>query len=271
MIKNAPTYSDSLIDFAIITALEVERKAVCNVFELSDSNRVKIDSRVYWRGKLQLSNGKFYEIVVAQAPDMANIDAALLTSDTLHHWKPSAALMVGIAASASKELKLGDIVTASDIYYYERGKITPEGKKPEPKIIPSDSTLWANVITLPKWNPLLPILRPDELEETPTVHQGVIASGEKVIVDEVVRDGITSGHRKIKAIEMEGYGFSRAVWQSFEHVRSLVIRAISDDAKIKNDDWHVYAASVAASFTKYFLQDIPLEPRNIIHATSNPV
>ena len=171
--------------------------------------------------------------------------------------------MVGIAASTKPSVvKLGDVVAGSDVYYYERGKITPEGKKSEPKMVLADATLWNNVTTLPNWTPTLHILRPDGTTDRPKLHFGVIASGEKVLADEVVRDQIAMGHRKILAIEMEGYGFSKAVLQSFDRVRHLVIRGICDDGSVAKDDkWHQYAAASAAGFARHFLLDRPLEPR----------
>lgn len=251
------------IDFVIVTALEVERQAVCAAFGLTESQRERRGSRVYWRGRLSLSDSEFYEVAITQSPDMANVDSALLTSDALHHWNPNAAVMVGIAAAASDELRLGDIVVGSDIYYYERGKVKPDGVKPEPKMYPADATLWNNVNALPEWNTEILAARPDGTADRPKVRKGVIASGEKVIASEVVRSQIASGHRKILAIEMEGYGFSAAVWQSFQQVRHIVIRCICDLAdSSKNDEWHAYAAAAAAGFAKHFLFDRPLDPRN---------
>ena len=255
---------DGSIDFALLTAIEVERQAVCAALGLGDDQRVKRGSRVYWRGRLPLKSGEFYEVVVAQSPDMANVDAALLTSDMLHDWKPGAALMVGIAASTKPgEVKLGDVVVGADVYYYERGKVTPSGTKPEPKMVPADATLWSNVTALPDLPADLLAHRPDGADDRPRVHFGVIASGEKVLADEAARDQIAAGHRKILAIEMEGYGFSKAVWQSFDRVRHLVIRSICDDGDpAKDDRWHGYAAATAAAYAKHFLFDRPLEPRN---------
>lgn len=250
------------VDFAILTAIEVERKAVCAAFGLTSGHRVRKDGRVYWRGQLPLSDGGFYEVVVAQSSDMANIDSALLTNDMLHHWRPGAALLVGIAASARDNVKLGDVVVASDVYYYERGKATPQGKKPEPKILPADATLWANVTALPDWDGKLSVGRPERKRSISRIHHGVVASGEKVIADVSARDEIGSGHRKITAIAMEEYGFSRAIWQSFQQVRHLVIRGICDDGSpSKNDRWHAYAAAAAAAFTRHFLLDRPIDPR----------
>jgi nucleoside phosphorylase len=252
-----------IVDFAIITAIEVERQAVCKAFKLTDKHREKREGRVYWRRRIQLKNGEFYELVVAQSPDMANLDAALLTVDTLRHWQPEAVLMVGIAAAATTDQALGDLVLGKSIYYYERGKVTLEGTKPEPSMYPADAVLWNQVIALPSWKAPIPVPRPDTSSARPKIHMGVIASGEKVIADAAVRDEIASGHRKIMAIEMEGYGVSKAVWDSFHRARYLVIRAICDlgDAS-KNSVWHSYAAAAAAAYAKHFLLDRPLEPRN---------
>ena len=85
------------IDFAIITAIDIERRAVCEAFHLTDDDRVFIETRVYWRKPLELKQGEFYQVVVVQSPDMANVDAALLASDVIHHWQPGAILLVGIA------------------------------------------------------------------------------------------------------------------------------------------------------------------------------
>jgi nucleoside phosphorylase len=254
-----------MIDFAIITAIKVERLAILKAFEIDESrDRIRKGSRTYWRKRLLLPNGKFYEIVVAQLLDMVNVNAAILTNDILHHWNPSAVLMVGIAATAKPEPKqhLGNLVIGREIYYYETSKVTAEGKLPEPKYIPVDSTLLDRIQALPGSE--FPILatRPDGTAR-PEMEVGVIASGDKVIADPAERDMIASANRKIMAIEMEGYGVISASWQSFDQVRCLVIRALCDYADSnKHDQWHAYAAAVAAGFTKHFLLDEPLDPRN---------
>jgi hypothetical protein len=168
---------------------------------------------VYWRGSVALAKGESYEIVVAQPPDMAQVDAAILTNDMIHHWNPRALLLVGVAGSASDgsgkdEPRLGDLVVARDVYYYERGKVTAQGKAPEPTIYRADPVLLNNVINMPPMTSRIAVARPDGRDVRPVVHQGVIASGEKVIADAAARDVIARDHRKISAIEMEGYGFS---------------------------------------------------------------
>jgi nucleoside phosphorylase len=158
--------STSLIDFAFITAIEVERVAVCNAFKLTPRHRERKGVRVYWRGRLPLKGGEYYEIVVAQSPEMAQVEAALLTSDTIHDWAPAALLLVGVAGAASDGSKeddeaLGDVILGKDVYYYERGKVVPDGIKAEPIMFRSDATLWNSVITLPLMRTRVPVVRPD--------------------------------------------------------------------------------------------------------------
>ena len=258
---------EAKVDFAIMTAIDEERRAVCKAFQLRDEDRIFRESRVYWHKTIEFDNGEYYDVVVAQSPDMANVDAALLASDIIHHWHPGTILLVGIAAGLDPDQQnLGDIMIGRDIYYYERGKLTPDGKRPEPIMYRADATLLNHVQALPDWVPSEAVVPPDGTQSFPRIHCGVIASGEKVIADKAVHEAITAGHRKIAAIEMEGYGFSAGVWQSFEHVRHLVVKAICDFADVhKGDKWHAYAAAVAAEFTRHLLLDRPLAPRNPPH------
>jgi nucleoside phosphorylase len=253
-----------LIDFIIVTALKKERLAVLKCLEIDEiSDRVRKGSRTYWRKRLHLQNGKFYEIVIAQSQDTANVNAALLANDMFHHWKPVAVLMVGIAAASDPQQRLGDLVVGKEIYCYEAGKITAEVKLPEPKQIPADATLLNRTQALPDADFLILVDRPDGTKNFPKIEWGVIASGEKVIADASERDKIAAANREIMAIEMEAYGVIAAAWQSFEQVRCLVIRALCDYADDKkNDQWQAYAAAVAAGYTRHFLLDEPLIPRN---------
>ena len=260
------------IDFAIITVIEIERRAVCRALQMTDEDRIRLQTRTYWRKRLPLKKKReFYEIVVAQSLGMGNVNVPLLVNEIIQHWEPQAILLVGIAGAASERQHLGDLVIASDVYYYERGKLTPDGMKPEPYMFKADNVLWDRVITVADWTAPISVPRPDETQERPKIYRGVIASGEKVIADAAVRDEIAAGQRRIKAIEMEGYGFSSAIWQSFDHIRHLVIKAICDRAdSSKNDEWQPYAAAVAADFTKHFLLDRPLKPRNPPELEPNP-
>ncbi len=266
---------ENQVDFVIITAIELERQAVCRAFGMGDKHRVDKRGRTYWKTQLDLDDREFYEIVVTQLPDAAEVDAALAANTAINDWQPGAVLMVGIAGAARENVQLGDLVLGQEVYYYERGKDSLNGRLPEPKQYPANATLWDKVTTmgdekLARWKSSLPI-RPDGTDACPYIRQGVIASGERVIANAEIRDEIAASNRKIVAIEMESYGVSAAAWKQKNSVPCLVIRAISDRADAqKNDVWQPYAATVTAEFTKYFLLDRPLTPRNPPHPLPSP-
>lgn len=247
---------ESAIDVAILTALKVEREAVCDAFGLHSSrDRVKRGARWYWRGQLALPGGGLYQIVVAQPAAMGNVAAAVLAAAVVRDWRPRIAILVGIAATtAPLEVKLGDVVVGTATWYYEHGKVTPRGQLPQPEVIPADAGLMHHLAGLANWDGVAAHPHPGPAACS-RVHQGVIAAGEKVIADRKTRDRIAVAHRKIKAIAMEGYGFGKGM----EGVQCLEVRGISDDGTpAKNDDWHTYAAAAAAAFTRHFLLDLPV-------------
>ncbi len=91
--------------------------------------------------------------------------------------------------------------------------------------------------------------------ETPTVHYSKIASGNIVQKNPTIRDALNIDHDVI-AIEMEGAGIKDST--RLESNGYLVIRGICDYCDgTKNDDWHNYAAAVAAAFTYALVQTLP--------------
>jgi nucleoside phosphorylase len=248
-------------DFVVITALEVERQEVCKAFGLTDANRVAVGARVYWAGTFRLEGGETYYVVVGQLARMGQVPSALDTADAIKDWQPTAALLVGIAGAAHDEVALGDVVVGSDVYYYEQGKVMPDGTAAQPAMLAADDRLLARVAALPAWQPALTEPRPEAPDGGPRRHVAVIATGEKVIADATFRTALREKHRKIRAIEMEAWGFTSAVLHSGRAVHHLCIRGISDDATPnKGDLWHRYAAAAAADFARHLIASRPVDP-----------
>lgn len=83
--------------------------------------------------------------------------------------------------------------------------------------------------------------------DEPIIFYGPIASGNQVMKNAVQRDEISRDAGWALCFEMEAAG----VVNDFP---SLVVRGISDYADShKNDDWHAYAAAVAAGCAKELL------------------
>ncbi len=254
-------------DVVILTELEAERRAVCVALGLTDANRVRRGTRVYWRALLPLKRpGEFYEVVVPQSPDAANMDAARLASDVQRDWNPNAVVMVGIASSQNKDIRLGDVVVASEIQAYKSLGAGVERIDARPPIALTDPVLWDSITADQSWSSVATIRRPDGLVKRPKVHLGVIASGEMLVAGTAVDEAPGPGpgkSRHIIAIEMEGYGFAQAVSQSLDYARHMDVRAIGDEGTpLKDEGWRAYAVAVAADFARHLLANWPLEPHS---------
>ncbi|KAL4919595.1 nucleoside phosphorylase domain-containing protein [Aspergillus aurantiobrunneus] len=94
-----------------------------------------------------------------------------------------------------------------------------------------------------------------ELEDSPTIHYGTIASGNTVIRDAIVRDKLAKG-KDVLCFEMEAAGL-------MNHFPCLVIRGISDYSDShKNKQWQGYAALTAALYAKDLLSRISASRAN---------
>ncbi|KAL4906231.1 nucleoside phosphorylase domain-containing protein [Aspergillus multicolor] len=200
-------------------------------------------------------------------------------------------LMVGIGGgipSKKNDIRLGDVVVSKPerqhggVIQYDMGKFTTNGFEPvgylhsPPKILLS-ALNWMPAHSAPLLDPKdngLPAVYPGDnpdllhdsqsqpLERTPAdrdllgphVFYGIIASGNAVIKDASIRDGLakqTTGS-SILCFEMEAAGLMNSCFPC------LVIRGISDYADAhKNDAWQAYAAAAAARYARDLLLAIP--------------
>ena len=88
-------------------------------------------------------------------------------------------------------------------------------------------------------------------EDNPAIHYGLIASGNQLMKDASIRDRLAE-EKDVLCFEMEAAGLMNTF-------PCLVIRGICDYSDShKNNDWHGYAAMVAAAYAKDILKRIPL-------------
>ncbi|KAL7802847.1 putative wd40 protein [Trichoderma afarasin] len=86
-------------------------------------------------------------------------------------------------------------------------------------------------------------------EDGPIIHYGLIASGNQVMKDAVMRDKLAM-ERGVLCFEMEAAGL-------MNRFPCLVIRGICDYSDShKNDKWHGYAAMIAAAYAKDLLRHL---------------
>ncbi|RBQ78710.1 hypothetical protein FVER14953_21428 [Fusarium verticillioides] len=89
----------------------------------------------------------------------------------------------------------------------------------------------------------------DEDENNPAIHCGLIASGNSLMKDALLRDKLAAKHG-ILCFEMEAAGL-------MNHFSCVVIRGICDYSDShKNDEWQEYAAMAAAAYAKDLLLQV---------------
>ncbi|KAJ5653328.1 hypothetical protein N7490_000331 [Penicillium lividum] len=88
-------------------------------------------------------------------------------------------------------------------------------------------------------------------EDNPAIHYGLIASGNQLMKNALIRDRLAAG-KDVLCFEMEAAGLMNTF-------PCLVIRGICDYSDShKNKEWQGFAAMVAAAYAKDLLQRIPL-------------
>jgi nucleoside phosphorylase len=255
------------VDFAIITALKVERAAV--VSRLTDDKKIQFPDEplTFYTGQVAIpGDPQPYTVVVTQLIEMGNTDAAIAATRIIQRWQPRNVLMIGIAGGVRDKVHLGDVVVAQFAFYYEPAKLIAGEQEWRSRQFTSDPMLYARAqhYEAAEWKAEIQVPRPgvDQGEaRLPEVHFGPIACGEKVIADLDELGELRRQCPKMLAVAMEGAGVARAVLSDGSPPRYLEIRGISDYAgPDKNDGWHEYAADAAAAFAIGFLRSRPFPP-----------
>ena len=109
--------NDSRVDVLIVTAIQVERRAVRE--HLHSLDVMAIDPAVVDVGQFAARDRSLRVAILEVGP--GNIDASVLTTITTNELRPAITMMVGVAG-AVKDLALGDVVASSKIYWSEPGK-----------------------------------------------------------------------------------------------------------------------------------------------------
>jgi len=256
------------VDFAIITAIEIEAKAV--VSRLKDHTVKRFedkDIRTYHCGTVPIpGTDQRYRVVVITLPSMGTISAANAVTDTIVHWNPRYVLMVGIAGGIPQDdLDLGDVLVAEQVVGYDYGKVTDQGIKPRDHVYPASALLLDRIRNFwdSAWTQQVNVARPANTKRAvPKRFVGLIASGNRVIASAEFREQLTRRWPKLLAVETESEGVFAAVFDRPNIRGTLVIRGISDMAdECKSDAWQEYAANAAAAFVENFLKNRPVEPR----------
>jgi nucleoside phosphorylase len=210
----------------ILTAIQEEYEAVRE--HLDQPAEVFVDGTMYEKGNFG-GEQPIAQIIIRQC-GQSNVVAAGETVRAINAFQPDYMFFVGIAGGR-KDVKIGDVVFGSKIYYYEVQKLTTQGAKYRPDQATSTYEI-EEVVKLAQtngeWKRLI-----KERNKQFIVRIGAIASGEKLIdnySDRVAQD-IDVHFNDTLAVEMEGFGFGRMLTKQGGKARQIyfgVFRGISD-------------------------------------------
>ncbi|NEQ68925.1 MAG: 5'-methylthioadenosine/S-adenosylhomocysteine nucleosidase [Symploca sp. SIO2D2] len=215
----------------ILTALPVEYLAVRNhLIELQEN--IHPQKTIYEEGKFVVDE-QAWEVRIAEIGS-GNTGAAVETVRAIADFQPDTLLFVGIAGGI-KDVKIGDVVAATDVYGYESGKVG-KGFFPRPKVGKSAYGLVQRAKSEARKQEWLQRLSSNP-KPKPRVFVAPIAAGEKVIASKQsdIFQFLRASYNDAIAVEMEGFGFLSAAF-AYPNIQAIVIRGISDLIDGKNDD-----------------------------------
>jgi nucleoside phosphorylase len=223
----------------MLTALEVEYQQLLKQFERTEEC-VLANGLKYRTGQLAAADRSqfdgHWEVLLARS-SAGNVNAAVVAMELIHLFEARIAIFVGVAGGLKEEVRLGDVVVADRVFYYETVKIKedmqwrPQIGRPTRRIL-NHAEFEANEL---RW---LKRVLPKAPRPRPQVHIEPIVAGEKVLTNSQseLAQFIRQHCNKAVAIEMEGHGFLEAIYQS--GIEGLVVRGISDHLDDKNSAVH---------------------------------
>lgn len=248
-------------DIAVITVLAEEASAVRAAFGLrpDQAHGVSFDL-----GTLQ-AGGKPVTIAATRALAQGQESTIIAYNHLREHFNPAVIVIVGIGGGVHRDVRLGDVVVATRVVYYDLRKETPAGTlhRGQERQAPAVIEHAVNRFFTDHGEPA--VLSHEGPENSFRVLCGPIGSGNAVIAnrDSEILKYLAHFNDKILAIDMESGGLSHAYHE--ELVKSdrllgwLVVRGISDNASPgKNDDYHHLAARNAALGLRELLPYLPV-------------
>lgn len=199
--------------------------------------------------------------VVLTQTSAGNTQAGVQLDRAIGAFCPQIVFFVGVAGGI-KDLELGDVVAADDIYGYESGKDTATGYLPRIKTYPSAYQLVQRADQIARDDAWQHRILPATPTPPPTALVKPIAAGSKVVADQrsATADFLREHCGDAVAVEMEGHGFLYGAHVNSD-VAALVVRGVSDLLSGKTGEadreWQPIASRNAAAFTFELLSRMP--------------
>ncbi len=240
----------------IVTALKGEHEVILDHFHQKEGE--KYDKELLLKVYNEV-NGEFNDIQLLNLDGVGNVLAGINVTKAILEYKPDVIILTGIIGGFKNhsKVRLGDIILADKVVYYEYAKIKEQKiiRRFDEIGIPKE-LIKSIGICFDNWDKKIKFNPPDPtFEFRPTFHIGGILSGEKIIADDAFRKELEKQTIPVLGTEMESYGVLLANKVLNSSIPSIILKVVSDWAdNNKNDIWHEYSFNVSASSIMYFLQ-----------------
>uniref|UniRef100_E6VQ19 Response regulator receiver domain-containing protein n=1 Tax=Rhodopseudomonas palustris (strain DX-1) TaxID=652103 RepID=E6VQ19_RHOPX len=234
-------------DFLVFAALKEERDAYLPLLESLESTQ---------RGGLDLLEcevgGASGAIILL--PRMGIINAAVVTARALEFYSPSVVAMSGICGGVGSNAEMGQLLIADIVWEYQSGKWIDEAFEAEPYQVSISQSTRLTISKLIDQVDLLADLEASFRGSTRPSQRvapklAPFATGSAVIASEARLSSVKDQHRKVAGLDMEVFGFHRAVELSGQTPKAFCAKVVVDKARLgKGDALHEYGCSISAKF-----------------------
>jgi len=236
---------------AILSALEQEQQGLLG--QLAQARRVRRAGRDFWRGTLQGTP------VVLALSRIGKVAAATTATTLIEAFDATRIVFTGVAGGLGPQVQVGDMVVASHFVQHDMdaSPLFPRFEIPlyqrtqfacDPHLTRQLARACRDAI-----DGLPPVSAIGRAPATPTVHQGLVASGDRFIAtaqtSREVRHALRAQSMDALAVEMEGGAVAQVCHDygiPFAAVRTISDRA-DDTAHI---DFQQFIDTVAAIYTR---------------------
>ena len=230
---------------AILGALDAEVALLSD--RMVDRQERLIEGIRFAEGRLE---GR--EVVLART-GVGKVNAAMIATLLIEHFRPSEVIFTGVAGGINPELKTGDIVIATKTAHHDLGSFGPDGfknwgvrnpvnRKRNPVHFPADDRLVALAVTSADSVDLERIVT-GGVDRKPRIVKGTVVTGDMFVESSAKKTELRQ-RLQADAVEMEGAAVAQICWQ--QGVPCLVIRSLSDLADEAADtDFEMFLKTAA--------------------------
>jgi len=244
----------------IMTAMDEEFRLIQQAFNFSSCREI---------GPRRFFTAQHEDIALTLVSSrIGKVAAAVTTSLLLHEYKVDAVLFTGVAGATDPNIRIGDIVVADRLIQHDidlKGVLGYQ-RFDIPLLDMREVACHPTLVSIAESAALATLGANDYRREveiftshTPSVHTGIIASGDTFISDTTDRDSLVAGIPGLRCVEMEGAATAQVC---IEHgIPFVVARIISDhasgEAPIDFSAFIKNAASVGSEiFVKHFVSSL---------------